>query len=284
MTPTFRLIPVLAGVVAIGGIGIAGSGCGGSKSSSSPNDGGPDATLDGSESDAGDAPSTTDADAGTSDATPSLDVSDDGEGDAADAGSADADAGSVDAGSDADAQVAPVYSGTAASFPGAVASTLCARVASCCGTSADAATFDFAACTAAVSPAGFNGSSTGSDLLDGGHIGFNPVAAQACLDAPQSDRLRHESDSDRRRTGGLSELLCGLCGHADHWFGLRCNNRMFADQLLPTCGRRDWRCRRDRTLPRARRGRRCVRGFARNPKRFAGSLLLSLVGQHRSLL
>jgi hypothetical protein len=93
-----------------------------------------------------------------------------------DAGAPDGDAGVVDSG--------VAYDGTAASFPGQLASTLCARVAACCGTSPDAATFNLALCLA-DEQSGFNGSSTGSNLLDGGHLVFNAVAAQSCLDLLQ---------------------------------------------------------------------------------------------------
>jgi hypothetical protein len=84
---------------------------------------------------------------------------------------------------DADAAIdAPAYDGTAESFPGQLAATLCQRVAACCGTSTNAPTFNNAACQAEIQPGGFNGSSVGTNLLDGGHVAFNAVAAQACLD------------------------------------------------------------------------------------------------------
>jgi len=82
------------------------------------------------------------------------------------------------------ADSAVAYDGTAATFAGQLAATLCARIAACCGTSADAATFNLALCSA-DEQGGFNGSSTGSNLLDGGHLVFNAVAAQACLDILQ---------------------------------------------------------------------------------------------------
>jgi hypothetical protein len=92
-------------------------------------------------------------------------------------------------GPDADAHVADAarsYNGSPASFAAAVATNVCELLANCCGTSADAATFNFPLCYQGQLPTatsgGISGSTAGANLLDGGHIAFDPVAAQACLD------------------------------------------------------------------------------------------------------
>jgi len=189
-----RVVPIFAGVVAVNGaLGSVAAGCGSNNASnSSPEDGGMDATTDSGgdvaqqgdavqESAAMDAPVGPDAGAADADANAA-----DADASAADAEGDGAQGLDANAGPDGDAGGAdsPVgYEGTAATFPGQVAATVCERVANCCGTSADAATFNFAACYADLLPSGYNGSNTGSNLLDGGHVVFNAVAAQACLGA-----------------------------------------------------------------------------------------------------
>jgi hypothetical protein len=189
MSNTVRLIHFSA-VVAVVTVacGAVAMGCGGNDDNNSPAEvdaGKSDATTDVS----ADVGSRTDGqnEAAASDATLGSDANAAGDADSATA--VDADAGAiVEAASEGDADAgivdaAPRYDGSAASFPGQVAAATCERVAACCGVSANSPKFNFAACQAAVLPSGFNGSSTDSDLLDGGHIAFDPIAAAACISA-----------------------------------------------------------------------------------------------------
>ena len=94
----------------------------------------------------------------------------------------------VDSGSDGDAGTFPdvivtVDSGDASAlfaFPGQVAAALCAKLAQCCAVLEDGG-FDQNRCTAGTLPYGWNDSSFGSNLLDGGNIVLNLGQAQACL-------------------------------------------------------------------------------------------------------
>jgi hypothetical protein len=58
---------------------------------------------------------------------------------------------------------------------------LCNNIAACCGTSGDAATFDWQKCFNGVIVAGFHGNTTGAGFADAGNIMFNATSAQACL-------------------------------------------------------------------------------------------------------
>jgi hypothetical protein len=192
MSQIGRRIRIFATVVLVtGGAGIVAVNCGSNDDSGAGpamDAGGMDATTDsasdgGYQADAlhdGAAPDATlTSDAADADAGATTDTAT-----GSDAG-ADGDAAVVESGAELDADAAidaPAYDGTAASFPGQLAATLCQRVAACCGTSANAPTFNNASCIAEILPGGFNGSGTGTNLLDGGHVAFNAVAAQGCLD------------------------------------------------------------------------------------------------------
>jgi len=169
MKRVIRLVPILAGVVAVGGgWGLSLPGCGNSSSSSTSDAGPTDATVDGQGEDAFQEGATSDADTGTASDAPS------------DAGVAsDADAGAAsdaDAGSEASLPITV----TAETFPGQLAATLCTTIAACCGTSGDAATFNWQSCYNSKLAAGYNGSNTGVNI-DGGHLTFNAAQAQTCL-------------------------------------------------------------------------------------------------------
>jgi hypothetical protein len=209
-----RLVPVFAGLLAAAGSSVVAISCGGNGSTASSENTG-DSTTDSPEDSAqGDAVTGVEATTDTGPATDAtVDAAMDGDatvdggvamdGDAAvgvdaDAASspdadastsADADAAvapDADAESTADADAAtPADASAAFGFPTQVATTLCNRIADCCGSSADAGTFNFPLCLADELPGGFKGSMTGANLFDGGNIVFDPVAAQACLTALQ---------------------------------------------------------------------------------------------------
>lgn len=192
-----RFFPILAGAVAVtGGWGLAAVGCGSSSGSNSASDaGGMDSTTDAVQGEAaanqdaasdvnaapdGDAGVAPDGDAG---ATPDGDASTTPD---SDAGTApDGDAGSnptADVGTDAEAGLSESSVAVSLlSFPGQLAAALCDTVATCCGSSGDAATFNWQACYTSRLGLGFDGSNTGVSLLDGGHVTFNAAQAQACL-------------------------------------------------------------------------------------------------------
>ena len=187
-----RLVPVLAGVVAVtGAFGIAAIGCG-SSPTSSPEDGAvpdsaSDSTMSSTPEGGGGADSAADSGSdggGVMDAT--TDSAEDVQADVVQETASDstADTGSeLDAGSDADAGVAD--SGilpSAQTFPSLLATAFCNTIAACCGTSADAASFNWQTCYNDVFASGFKGiNTTGTNLVDGGHIEFNLAQAQACL-------------------------------------------------------------------------------------------------------
>jgi hypothetical protein len=96
-----------------------------------------------------------------------------------------------DAHANADAEAGPAdaarrFDGAPGTFPAAMAAGVCELIANCCGTSADAATFNFPLCYQGQLPTattgGIGGSTAGANLLDAGNIVFDPVSAQACLD------------------------------------------------------------------------------------------------------
>jgi hypothetical protein len=168
MKDVSRLVPILAGVVAATGAwGLVVAGCGGD---STPNSSQEDAS---GEQDAGGMDATIDVVEDTLVARDTAPPSDASPGADADASAhPDADAGVSDSST----------SVTAQSFPAQLAAARCNVVAACCGTTGDAATFDWQSCYNSMLPGGFQGSSTGSNLVDGGNVTFNPTQAQLCLD------------------------------------------------------------------------------------------------------
>jgi hypothetical protein len=169
LTNINRLVPVLAfGVTVSAACALVAAGCGSSSSSSKQDAGAEsDGTLDALEE-------TT----VPQDATPPSDAGAGPDGDAGPSGEAGMshtnDSGTGDSSTSA--------SLTAESFPGLVAAALCTTTANCCGTSGDAATFNWQGCFNSKLPNGFGGSAIGSNLLDGGHVTFNAAQAQTCLD------------------------------------------------------------------------------------------------------
>jgi hypothetical protein len=163
-----RLFPILAGAV-VGSLGILALGCGGGDDNSSPtlDAGGVDSTTDGGRAEAAVSEDSTTSDVG---ATPDADAASAPDGDAASA--LDADAGASESS----------LTLSALSFPGQLAAALCTMTANCCGTSGDAAAFNWQSCYSTYLPFGFQGSSGGTDVLDGGHVAFNAAEAQKCLD------------------------------------------------------------------------------------------------------
>lgn len=174
-----RLVPVLAGLVGLTGaccvVAVGCSSNGGSSSGPAP-EGGEDSTAESGSDVSVEAASEAAAEAAAEAATdggPGVDT-----GSSADSGSAtDADAGAADSSSDA---LSPPLA-----FPGQVAAALCSTIAACCGTTGDAATFNWSACLTAEST-GFKGSSEGVAYYGGGNVTFNAAAAQACLTAIQT--------------------------------------------------------------------------------------------------
>lgn len=155
MTRVSRLVPALLGLLgATCACGLAAVSC--SSSSGGSQDAGQDSTAD--------AKNVSDAGADQGDGT----VSDTGSGGDAD--------GSVATDSSLDGSL------SITTFATQVAATFCSRIAACCGTSGDAATFAWSTCIADQLPTGFKGSSTGAYLVSAGHVTFNATAAQACLD------------------------------------------------------------------------------------------------------
>jgi hypothetical protein len=71
----------------------------------------------------------------------------------------------------------------ALAFPGLLAAAICSQNAACCGTSGDAAAFNWQACYADVLPTGYEGSSVGASFFPSGTVAFDPAQAQACLNA-----------------------------------------------------------------------------------------------------
>jgi hypothetical protein len=137
---------------------------------------------------------TSEADSGIADATADaqvdakVDVLVEGQADTGQGSDADAatnpDADAEAALTDGDAGLSEAVDASAAlAFPAQVAAALCDRIAACCGTSLDAATFNSALCISDELPGGFKGSSGGSDLIDAGNILFNATAAAGCLSA-----------------------------------------------------------------------------------------------------
>jgi hypothetical protein len=171
-----RLAPIFMAVAAAVGWGVIAIGCSGTNSTPGSDGGVPDATIDGqaeTTTPEGDAGSASDGDGGpTSETGPVSDAEAAAPPDAA--GSSDADAAGGDA-----------YSATTAvaeAFPGQLATAYCTAIAACCGTSGDAATFNWQACYNAKIPIGYGGSNSGVvALLDGGRVLFNPAQAQTCL-------------------------------------------------------------------------------------------------------
>jgi hypothetical protein len=66
-------------------------------------------------------------------------------------------------------------------FPQQVAAALCGRFADCCVPNLDGGVFDVNACIAANLGLGYQGSSVGATLGDGGHVVFDGLKAQSCL-------------------------------------------------------------------------------------------------------
>jgi hypothetical protein len=179
-----RLVAVLAGAVVVtGALGIAAIGCG-STSTSSPEDGGvPDSASDstmgltpeggeGVDSAADSASEGGGATDSTADVVVQADVVQEAAADAVSESVADADTGVADSG------ILP----NAETFPSLLATAFCDTIATCCGTSADAASFNWQTCFNTVSSSGFKGiNTTGTNLVDGGHIDFNLAQAQTCL-------------------------------------------------------------------------------------------------------
>ncbi len=100
-----------------------------------------------------------------------------------DADNADSDAGAiVDASGDAVADAADSASApTAATFPSLLAAAYCDTIAACCGTSGDAAAFNYSFCYNSFLPGGFKGSNTGANLVSRGNVAFSSAQAQLCL-------------------------------------------------------------------------------------------------------
>ena len=166
------LVSILAGAVGVTGAwGIAAVGCGGDNSPEHVS-GLPDGTTEGSPGEDGQADSLVQNDALQVDVA----VQGDAMTEAAPETGTDATA------PDADAGTIRAFDGSVANYPAQVAAALCGSIANCCGKSADAATFNSSSCNAQLLPIGFQGSTTGVGLFDGGNIVFNAVAAQACLD------------------------------------------------------------------------------------------------------
>jgi|HubBroStandDraft_1064217.scaffolds.fasta_scaffold23877_4 hypothetical protein len=175
MKPVTRIVPILASALSITSAGaIFAAGCGGGNSPSPSDGGAPDATIDGQSEDV----VNQDAVGSNVEGGPGTDA---GSSDADAAATSDADAG---ASSDADAGIdgsSLLITVTAETFPGQLAATLCSTIANCCGTSGDAATFNWQACYNSKLAAGYNGSNTGVTAVDGGNTAFNAAQAQTCL-------------------------------------------------------------------------------------------------------
>jgi hypothetical protein len=170
-----HFVPVLAGVIGVSGAwGAMGVGCSSSSSGGATVDGGPgDATTDTKQPDvvveaSGDTGAGADADAATHDADAATPE---------DSAAPDADAGLPDVGA---------LEGGANEFGLQVAVALCDRIAACCGTSADAATFDRESCLIGQVTEGFHGSNLGTQFLDGGNVTFNASVAKLCIDTISS--------------------------------------------------------------------------------------------------
>jgi hypothetical protein len=167
------LVSVLAGTIGVTGAwGVAAIGCG---NGSSPTQvmGAPDATTEASANEDAQADVLVEGSAESANEDAQADV----------LAESSAETGAAPPGSDAGLpDVGPVVASPQA-FPGQVAAALCNTIATCCGASADAATFNWQACYASKLGAGYFGSGTGSDLFDAGHVSFNATQAQDCLTA-----------------------------------------------------------------------------------------------------
>jgi hypothetical protein len=87
-------------------------------------------------------------------------------------------------------------------FPGQLAAALCNQAALCCF--GDASTiFNTALCQSDNLTTGFQGSSFGANLLDGGNVAFDPVKAQNCLNDFSSIDCR----TDQLTTADMAALF-----------------------------------------------------------------------------
>jgi hypothetical protein len=182
-----RIVPILASAVAVTSAGaMFVAGCSGDNSPSPSDGGAPDATIDGQGEDVvnQDTGMRLDADAGLATPDAEAGVTSDAEAGASDAEASIASDAEASIASDAEAGIGdsslPITV-TAATFAADLATAFCDTIAACCGTSGDAATFNWAACYSAKLAAGYSASNTGANLLDGGHVAFNASQAQTCL-------------------------------------------------------------------------------------------------------
>ncbi len=175
MRNVHRRVPIVAGILAAAGAwGISAVGC---SSNGGSTGGGPDATADAEGDGQGDV-SQVDTSTGTDSqadtfVADSFVAADTSNGADADAAAPDGDAGAAD-----------VYDATAAlEYPGQAAAAWCNEIASCCGTSGDASTFNMALCLG-NNPYGWKAAAyNGASLLSTGNVVFNASAAAACLSA-----------------------------------------------------------------------------------------------------
>ena len=79
-----------------------------------------------------------------------------------------------------------VFDGSVVQYAPQVAAAICDRIAECCGTAGDAATFEWNKCMNFYLPFGFAGSNEGAALVDGGSVTVNPSQAQQCLSGIQA--------------------------------------------------------------------------------------------------
>ena len=208
MNSVRRIVLLSAGILgATGAWGASGCGSNGGSTSS----GGPDATADAEDAQedvsqidtstgADSQPDTSPIDTGTgADSQPDTSPIDTGTGADSQPDTSPIDTGTdsqpdtfvaTDAGADADggaptdaSEDTYVYDASAhLAFPPQQAAARCAALASCCGTSGDAATFNWAQCVAdTLATGGFKGSTSGVSYAPYGNINFNTASAASCL-------------------------------------------------------------------------------------------------------
>lgn len=177
MRKALHLVPFLTGVLGVTvAWAVASTGCSSNGSGSGPgaDSGTTDATTDAEQ----DSPTET-----STDSAVASDVAlDTGTGPVGDSGTPESDSG-TDSGMIVFGNDAGDAGAAALAFPGQLAAAICSQIAACCGTTGDAAAFNWQSCYSDTLSGGYRGSSAGAFYFPSGNVAFDPAQAQACLNA-----------------------------------------------------------------------------------------------------